>query len=77
MNKTERRTIDRAWECIKKHPELGRVYKKDLVALESYETNGLIRTALVRDRYSKRDIWTGENERTYYEAYVMEQNEAV
>ena len=72
MTKAEKHAIDRAWDCVKKHPELGRIHKKDLTALESYEDNGLVRTALVRDKYSGRTIWTGETKYTYYEAYVMD-----
>jgi hypothetical protein len=68
--KQERATIDRAYECIKKHPELGRIYKKDLVPLESCCDNGLVRNFTVRDNYSKRIISGGQTSYTYYHAAV-------
>lgn len=71
MTNTERRTIDRAYECIKQHPELGRIHKKDLIPLESYENNGFVRTALVKDIYSRRTIACGETKNSYYEAVIV------
>ena len=72
VTKEAQRAIDRAFECLKKHPELGRVFKKDLVALESHESNGLVRTALVRDKYSKRTFACGETSYSYFEAVVVD-----
>ena len=69
-NQYSKKEIDRAWECIKRHPEIGRIYKKDLIPIESYEKDGLIRTVLVRDAYSKREIFTGESNDSYYNAVV-------
>jgi hypothetical protein len=68
MTKSERDTINRAWECIKNHTEIGRIFKKDLVPLESYSSNGLVRTATVKDKFSKRVFACGESESegTYY-----------
>ena len=70
----QRDTINRAWECIKKHPELGRIQKKDIAPLESSSSEGLIRTFLVKDSYSGREIFGGESSRhgTYYHAEIRE-----
>jgi hypothetical protein len=72
MTRAERDCVDRAFQCIKRHPELGRVYKKDLIPLESYSSEGLVRTVLVRDKYSKRLISCGETNGDYYSAEVAE-----
>jgi hypothetical protein len=72
MTKTAQRTINRAFENIKKHPELGRVYKKDLVALENFESNGLVRNATVLDIFSGRTFACGQGPYSYYEAVEIE-----
>lgn len=71
MTNNERRAIDRAYECIRQHSELGRIFKKDLILLESYENNGVIRSARVKDQYSGRTIACGETKDSYYEAVIV------